>query len=168
MKLSILSASCFLALATASVSLPVMADISATDTSSTTFNFGGTISPMCKVNGVASQTAAALVLNQNNASQDIGSLEVWCNTGRNATTRYTSANSGFLVDGANKIPYTLGVGSVADNIDLSSEYVNANTDAGTDNNGTAKSQALKITPQSNGLDNAGQYSDTITVTVSYN
>ena len=155
-------------LATMVASLPAIGQISVTDTNSAVFNIGGTIQPLCKVKSVAAAGASSLVIDATNATQDIGSLEVWCNTGRNATTKYASANNGFLVDGNNKIAYTLNVGNIASNVDLASEYTAANTDAGTDRNGTSKSHALKVTPQSTGLDYAGTYSDTITVTVSYN
>lgn len=150
------------------VSLSAGAAVTVSDTNSASFNFSGNIEAMCKVKGTGSAAATALVIDQNNASQDIGTLEVWCNTGRNATTKYASANNGYLVDGSNKIAYTLDVGNSANAIDLTQDYTNANTDAGSDGLGSGKSHALKITPQTSGLDAAGQYSDTITVTVSYN
>lgn len=154
--------------ATVLVATSANADISVTDTNQAVFNFGGTIEPMCKVKSNASAGASNLVIDENNATQNIGSLEVWCNTGRSATTKYASQNNGFLVDGANKIGYTLDVGGFASNVDLASEFTAATTDAGTDRNGTSKSHDLKITTKSTGLDYAGTYSDTITVTVSYN
>lgn len=157
-----------IAAATVLTAMSANAGISVTDTNQAVFNFGGTIEPMCKVKSTASASAANLTIDQNNATQDIGTLEVWCNTGRSATTKYASANNGFLVDGANKIGYTLDVGSFANAVDLASEYTAANTDAGADRNGTSKSHDLKITTKSTGLDYAGSYSDTITVTVSYN
>lgn len=153
---------------TAALSLPVSADVSVTDTNTAVFNFGGTIEPMCKVKGNDNGQASTLNLAQNNTTQDIGTLEVWCNTGRNATTDYASANNGYLVSGSNRIAYTLDVGDNVQNVDLSSGFTNANTEAGSDNTGSGKSQTLKITPQANGLEDAGQYSDTITVTVAYN
>ncbi|MCJ8272196.1 MAG: hypothetical protein MJK04_22705 [Psychrosphaera sp.] len=149
-------------------SLSAIAAISVTDTNSASFDFGGTIEAMCKVNSTGSANASALVIDETNTTQDIGSLEVWCNTGSNATTKYASLNNGFLVDGANKVAYTLDVGNFANNVDLSSEYTASATEAGTDKTGTSKSHTLKITPLSTGLDMAGNYSDTITVTVSYN
>lgn len=154
--------------ASALASMTATANISVSDTNTAVFNIGGTIEPMCKVNSVASASAQTLIFNETNATQDIGTLAVWCNTGNNATTKYASANNGFLVDGANKIGYTLDVGSIASAIDLTSEYTAANTDAGSDRNGTSSDHVLKITPKSTGLDYAGTYSDTITVTVSYN
>jgi spore coat protein U-like protein len=149
-------------------SLSALAAVSVSDTNSASFNFSGTIEPVCKVKGSDSNGATAMVIDQNNTTQDIGSLEVWCNTGRTATTNYSSANKGFLVDGSNQIAYTLSVGDGSAAIDLAGGYTDANTETGSDSNGTGKTSALKITPQSNGLDAAGQYSDTITVTVSYN
>lgn len=149
-------------------SLNATAVITVSDTNTAIFNLGGTIEPMCKVKSLADASSAALLIDQSNATQNIGTLEVWCNTGRNATTKYTSANNGFLVDGANKIGYTLDIGSIASSVDLSSEYTAANTDAGEDRTGTTKPHVLKVTPQSTGLDYAGTYTDTITVTVSYN
>ena len=157
-----------LIIASTVTSLSVTAAISVSDTNTAAFNFGGTIEAMCKVKSTGSNNASALVIDETNSTQDIGSLEVWCNTGSNATTKYASLNNGFLVDGANKIAYTMDVGSFANNVDLSSEYTASATEAGTDKTGTSKSHALKITPQSTGLDMAGNYSDTITVTVSYN
>lgn len=149
-------------------SMTATADISVSDTNTAVFNIGGTIEPMCKVKSLASAGAASLVIDENNTTQDIGTLEVWCNTGRNATTKYASANNGFLVDGANKIGYTLDVGSIASAVDLTSEYTASSTNAGTGRNGASENHTLKVTPKSTGLDYAGSYSDTITVTVSYN
>ena len=149
-------------------SMSTTAAISVSDTNSAVFNIGGTIEAMCKVNSTGSAGASSLVIDESNTTQDIGTLEVWCNTGRNATTKYSSANNGFLVDGSNKIAYTLDVGNFANSIDLASDYTASATEAGSDKNGTSKAHALKITPISTGLDYAGEYSDTITVTVSYN
>jgi hypothetical protein len=154
--------------ASAVTSVSATAAITVSDTNSAIFNIGGTIDAMCKVKSTGSANAAALIIDESNTTQDIGTLEVWCNTGRNATTKYSSSNNGFLVDGANKIAYTLDVGSFASAIDLASDYTASATEAGTDKTGSTKSHALKITPISTGLDYAGQYSDTITVTVSYN
>ncbi len=149
-------------------SMTATANISVSDTNTAVFNIGGTIEPMCKVKSVASLNAQSIVLDENNATQEIGTLEVWCNTGRSATTKYASANSGFLVSGDKKIGYTLDVGALASAVDLSNEYTASNTTAGSDSSGTTAGHTLKITPKSNGLDYAGDYSDTITVTVSYN
>ena len=144
-----------------------LANINTADTSSTTFHFGGTIAASCKVNSNASLNANSLNLLDNSASQDIGTLEVWCNTGGNATTRYRSANQGFLVSGDNKIPYSLSLGQ-DENISLSQEHINNATTAGTGTDGQTEAQLLKVTTQGTGLDSAGDYSDTITVTVAYN
>jgi hypothetical protein len=157
-----------LLIASAVASLSATAAITVSDTNSAVFIIGGTIESMCKVKSDSSANASTLIIDETNTSQDIGSLQVWCNTGSNATTKYASLNNGFLVDGANKVAYTLEVGSFANNVDLSSEYTASATEVGTDKTGTSKSHALKVTPLSTGLDMAGNYSDTITVTVSYN
>ncbi|MCJ8272195.1 MAG: hypothetical protein MJK04_22700 [Psychrosphaera sp.] len=157
-----------LIIASAVASMSATAAITVSDTNSAVFIIGGTIESMCKVNSDSSANASSLIIDETNTSQDIGTLEVWCNTGSNATTKYSSLNNGFLVDGVNKVAYTLDVGNFANNVDLSSEYTASATEAGTDNTGTSQSHALKITPLSTGLDMAGNYSDTITVTVSYN
>jgi spore coat protein U-like protein len=157
-----------LLITSAVTSLSATAEISVSDTNMAVFNIGGTIEAMCKINSTGSKNASALIFDETNTEQEIGSLEVWCNTGRNATTKYSSANNGFLVDGANKVAYTLDVGNFANNVDLKNEYTASATESGTGNTGKSKSHALKITPQSTGLDMAGSYSDTITVTVSYN
>lgn len=164
MKSKTLPFCCMLAL----LSGPLMADISVTDSNTASFNFAGIIEPMCKINGADNAQASSLDLTQSNTSQNIGTLEVWCNTGRTATTDYSSANNGYLINGSNRIAYTLDVGDDVQNVDLTSGYSNSNTQAGSDRNGAGKSQTLKITPQSNGLEDAGEYSDTITVTVAYN
>ena len=144
-----------------------LANVKVSDTASTTFHFGGTVAASCKVNNIAASGASNLTINGDNAAQNIGSLEVWCNTGNNASTQYTSANGGFLVSGDNKIAYTLAVGDGSE-IDLARDYINSNTNAGTGSDGSTASHQLTITPKATGLDSAGEYSDTITVTVTYN
>ncbi|MFT4925533.1 MAG: spore coat protein U-like protein [Phenylobacterium sp.] len=148
--------------------LPAIAVVKVSDSNSTSFHFSGIIEASCKANGIADNNAANMALTSANTSQDIGTLQVWCNTDNNASTKYTSANQGYLVDGNNKIAYTLNVGESSGDIDLTNEYINSNTSAGFGSNGDTESHRLSITPQTNGLDSAGQYSDTITVTVAYN
>lgn len=154
------------ALAPLLLSAQTCAEVSPSDNNTTSFNFGGTIAPMCKVAGAQNNTAALTL--SSNTSQDIGTLEVWCNTGRDATTKYSSANNGYLVDGDNRIAYTLDVGELGQNIDLASDFADTNTQAGQGNDGAGKTQTLKVTPKGTGLESAGSYSDTITVTVAYN
>ena len=146
----------------------VAAQVSVTDTQTTSFNFGGTVEVACKVSSISSSQASNLVLNGTGATQNIGTLEVWCNNGQNANTEFVSANNGFLVNGSERIAYTLDVGTVANGVDLSNNFTAENTEAGSGPEGTSKTHALKITTQENGLTTAGQYSDTITVTVSHN
>ncbi|TMP42842.1 hypothetical protein CWB96_05450 [Pseudoalteromonas citrea] len=135
------------------------------------FIFEGTIEPSCKTSS-ANNSVTSLKLDASQQTQEIGTLNVWCNTGENATTEYTSANGGFLVASNtqnSKIAYTLNIGDTAD-IDLESgayQHIKA-TAASTGSTGETKATSLKITPHSNGLNDAGTYSDTITVTVSPN
>lgn len=155
-------------IASAFTSLAATATMYDTDTDSAVFNIGGTIEEMCKVKSTSNLSASSLVIDASVKVQDIGTLEVWCNTGRAAVTKYSSANKGYLVSGDNKVAYTLDVGTLASDIILSNEYTVSGTTAGSDVNGETESHALKIRPIATGLEFAGKYSDTITVTVSYN
>ncbi|AOT10975.1 hypothetical protein [Pseudoalteromonas luteoviolacea] len=160
----------FVATAFTSISASaVVTDITGTEAK---FSFEGTIEPMCKTSSGNSNSVTGLKLDSSQQTQDIGTLDVWCNTGENATTEYTSANGGFLVANnakGSKIAYTLNIGDTT-GIDLQTgTYKHSKaTAAGTGVSGETQATALKITPQSNGLNDAGTYSDTITVTVSPN
>ena len=155
-------------LVSAIASASTVAAIKVSDTNTAVFNIGGTIDPMCKVNSTGHANASSLIIDQSNTTQEVGTLRVWCNTGGSATTKYSSANNGYLVSGQNRVAYTLDVGNFASNVDLTSDYTASNTAAGFDRNGASEAHTLKVTPLSTGLDAAGEYSDTITVTVSYN
>ncbi|KAF7771135.1 hypothetical protein PCIT_a4180 [Pseudoalteromonas citrea] len=136
------------------------------------FVFEGTIEPLCKTSSGNNNSSRTLQLDASQQTQEIGTLDVWCNTGENATTEYSSANGGFLVANNtqnSKIAYTLDIGDT-EGVDLESgayKHIQA-TAAGTGSTGETRATLLKITPQSNGLNEAGTYSDTITVTVSPN
>ncbi|KZN43815.1 hypothetical protein [Pseudoalteromonas luteoviolacea] len=157
--------------ATAITSMGAAAAVLDTTGTEAKFTFEGTIQPMCKTSS-GNNSVTDLKLDSSQQTQEIGTLDVWCNTGENATTEYTSANGGFLVANSgqgSKIAYTLNIGDTA-GIDLQTgayKHTKA-TDAGTGTTGETKATSLKITPQSNGLNDAGTYSDTITVTVSPN
>lgn len=147
-------------------SLATTASINDSDTDSAVFDISAIIEETCKVKSTGS--ASSLVIDSSNTVQQIGTLEVWCNTGRNASTKYSSANNGYLVSGNNKVAYTLDVGNMTSDVNLNSDYTAASTDAGSGIKGETQAHELKIRPISTGLDLAGEYSDTITVTVSYN
>ncbi|MEJ6476609.1 hypothetical protein [Pseudoalteromonas piscicida] len=155
----------------ASTPLLVLAAVVDTTASESKFSFEGTIDPICKTTSAASNTSG-LNLDSSQTTQQIGILEVWCNTGENATTSYSSANGGFLVsdnEQGSKLAYTLNVGDT-EGIDLQNgvyQHTKA-TAAGTGRAGETKATILNITPLSNGLNAAGTYSDVITVTVSSN
>jgi spore coat protein U-like protein len=157
--------------ACAIISLPAICAVTDTTANEAKFSFEGTVEPTCKTDS-GSNAISGLDLSATAQTQDIGTLEVWCNTGENATTQYTSANGGYLVSDnaqASKLAYTLNVGDTA-GIDLQNgAYTHLKaTLAGTGVTGDTKATSLKITPQTNGLNDAGTYSDTITVTVSSN
>jgi hypothetical protein len=155
-------------LTSAVASISVTAGITFSGINRVASNNGGIVEAMCKVKSSGSTSISPLVIDETNTPQDVGTLDVWCNTGRSATTKYSSSNNGFLVDGANKIGYTLDVGNSANEIDLASDYTSSEIDASTDSKGASKPHALKITLNSADVDYASEYSDTITVTVSYN
>ncbi|NOU51476.1 hypothetical protein HG263_13145 [Pseudoalteromonas sp. JBTF-M23] len=156
--------------ASAITSLSAAAAVTTSSSNQASFSFEGTIAPLCKTSS-GSNSVTGLKLDASQETQTIGTLDVWCNTGENATTEYTSANGGFLkADNAqgSKIAYTLDIGDTT-GIDLQTgSYKHASTLAGTGVDGDTQATALKITPKSNGLNDAGTYSDTITVTVSPN
>ncbi|OHU88470.1 MULTISPECIES: hypothetical protein [Pseudoalteromonas] len=153
------------------ISLSTMSAVTETTGSEAQYSFTGTVEPMCKTSS-GTNSVTGLNLSTASQAQEIGTLDVWCNTGENATTTYSSANGGYLVaDNAqnSKLAYTLNIGDTT-GIDLQAgayEHLNA-TAAGTGSSGETQATLLKITPQVNGLNEAGTYSDTITVTVSAN
>ncbi|MCF6435444.1 hypothetical protein [Pseudoalteromonas sp. MMG022] len=153
------------------ISLSTMSAVTETTGSEAQYSFTGTVEPMCKTSS-GTNSVTGLNLSTTSQAQEIGTLDVWCNTGENATTTYSSANGGYLVaDNAqnSKLAYTLNIGDTT-GIDLQAgayEHLNA-TAAGTGSSGETQATLLKITPQVNGLNEAGTYSDTITVTVSAN
>ena len=161
-----------LLVATAITSMGTAAVVLDTSGIEAKFAFEGTIEPLCKTSSGNNNNVTSLKLDASQQTQEIGTLDVWCNTGENATTEYTSANGGFLVASntqGSKIAYTLNIGDTA-GIDLESgtyKHTKA-TGAGTGDTGETQATSLKITPQSNGLNDSGTYSDTITVTVSPN
>ncbi|MFC0118720.1 hypothetical protein [Pseudoalteromonas xiamenensis] len=160
-----------LSIVLAIASMPLAANVTDLSGNEAKFSFEGAVEPACKTSS-GTNTVTGLTLDASQKTQDIGTLDVWCNTGENATTEYSSANGGFLVaDNAqgSKLAYTLNIGDTS-GIDLQSgtyKHVKA-TVAGSGIAGETKATSLKITPQSNGLNEAGTYSDTITVTISAN
>ncbi|WP_105169103.1 hypothetical protein [Pseudoalteromonas sp. T1lg23B] len=156
--------------ASAITSMSAAAAVAQTTGTEASFSFEGTIEPMCKTDS-GTNSVTGLNLDSTQETQEIGTLDVWCNTGENATTEYSSANGGFLVaDNAqsSKIAYTLSIGNTT-GVDLQGgTYKHLTTLAGTGSTGETQATSLKITPQTNGMNDAGTYSDTITVTVSPN
>ncbi|MFC3030997.1 hypothetical protein ACFOEE_00430 [Pseudoalteromonas fenneropenaei] len=151
--------------------MPVVSNVTDATTAQAKFSFEGAVEPACKTSS-GINSIAGLTLDTSQQAQEIGTLEVWCNTGENATTEYSSLNGGFLVANnaqGSKMAYTLDIGDTT-GVDLQNgiyKHLQA-TVAGTGNTGDTKATSLKITPLANGLNAAGTYSDTITVTVSAN
>lgn len=144
------------------------AKISLEDTAQTSFDIGGEIAAECKVSNATSDNATSLDLS-NAAAQTAGTLSIWCNTGQNvADTTYSSANNGFLIDeSGNQIAYNINVGDQANSLSLSSpQTVQQANGSGTA--GDTESTNVAIIPQVNGFESSGAYSDTISVTVTYN
>ncbi|BBN82565.1 hypothetical protein PA25_25500 [Pseudoalteromonas sp. A25] len=152
----------------AALSLPATTEVTDQTTNQAKFSFAGTVEPLCKTSS-GSNNITTLTLDASQTAQEIGTLDVWCNTDDNATTEYSSANGGYLVadnSQGSKLAYTLSIGDKT-GIDLKAgTYTHEKaTSAGTSNTGETESTLLKITPLSNGLNESGTYSDTITVTV---
>lgn len=140
------------------------AAIDAADTNSTQFVVGGTVAELCKVNSTELNTNS-LDLTTTNA-QDAATVNVWCNNGTSSnTTTFTSENNGVLVsnDTNETIAYSLTYGGQA--IQLG---VGASFSSGTGVNGATEDRTVQIAAAVTGLEDAGAYSDTITVTVAPN
>ena len=142
------------------------AAIKVADTESSSFDIGGNIVEECKVTSTANGNQLKL---DSAEAQAVATVEIWCNTGQStASTTYRSTNAGFLknADRAGKdIAYTVSVAN--SNFALTTEQtINQAADSGVD--GATKTETVSITPTVNGLEYAGNYSDTITVTVALN
>lgn len=156
------------ALALLTVAGTVSANISVTDGSSTSFDVRGEIQPECKVANQSSNQATQLNL-QSQEAQAAGSVAIWCNTGQDtASATYNSDNDGYLVnDNGSRIAYNLSIESNNSDLNLNSpQTIQQQTGAGFE--GDAVSRQLSVLPQVTGFESAGNYRDTIQVTVSYN
>ncbi|MCC2607276.1 hypothetical protein [Planctobacterium marinum] len=159
-----------IAFSTLATSLNVAATISVDDTEQTSFDIGGEILPECKVNRTQANGATSLDLASTN-SQDVASVEIWCNTGQGtANTTYSSANGGVLKNDTHSgkdIGYLLDISDTATGLSLTSDQ-EVNQSSGSDVKGDSVAKTVSIRPQVSGFEYEGSYSDTITVTVSYN
>lgn len=148
--------------------LSAHAEITVSDSDTTSFDIGGEILPECKVSNSASTSATSLDLTSTEA-QNAASISIWCNTGQGtASTTYSSANAGFMVnENGQKIAYNLDIAGTASDLSLTSaQTINQASGAGVD--GTDQARTVSIKPVVTGFEYAGVYSDTIEVTVSYN
>ncbi len=157
-----------LAILTTAATFAANASISVEDDATTNFEIGGTIPSECKVSSSALSGASSLDLSTTDA-QNAATVSVWCNTGQaSANTTYSSENDGrlFNSDRNEYISYLLDIGSTS-NVNLNSDHVESQT-AGSGTSGTSADTTIAIRPQVNGFESEGNYTDTITVTVSYN
>ncbi|BDX05958.1 hypothetical protein [Planctobacterium marinum] len=159
-----------IAIITTAAALNANASISVEDTNETSFDIGGEILPECKVNSTASNGATGLDLASTTA-QDVASVEIWCNTGQStANTTYSSANGGVLKNDTHSgkdIAYLLDIADTSTGLSLTSDQ-EVSQSAGSDVEGASVAKTVSIRPQVNGFEYEGSYSDTITITVSYN
>lgn len=138
----------------------------------TSFDIGGEITSECKIDNTSSNDALDLNLASSEA-QSVASVEIWCNTGQStASTTYSSLNNGKLKNGTNSgqdISYLLDIADTANGtgLDLSTARTVSQA-SGIGTSGESESKSISIRPQVSGYEYAGTYSDTISVTVSYN
>jgi spore coat protein U-like protein len=141
--------------------------VAVSDTEQTSFEIGGEILSECKVSNNTLTGATTLDLTSTTA-QAAADVSIWCNTGQStATTTYTSENAGKLVhdSAGHQIGYELEVGGQT--LDLSqARSISQIAGAGTD--GSTQSTTVSIKPLVTGFEYAGAYTDTITVTVTFN
>jgi hypothetical protein len=159
-----------IAIVSSFAALNANAAIQVSDDNQTSFDIGGSIEAECKINSTALTGAATLDL-ASTASQDVATVELWCNTGQStASTTYTSTNSGVLKNGTHDgqdIAYLLDVSQTQSDMNLSSAQTVAQA-SNTGVDGASTSRTVSIKPQITGFEYEGSYSDTITVTVALN
>ncbi|PYE33254.1 hypothetical protein DFP83_10491 [Idiomarina fontislapidosi] len=143
-------------------------DLSNTDTTSFTVN--GTVEKVCKVDNSSGPSKTIALDGIATAGFGVG---FWCNTSAMPTITYSSQNGGVLAlnndPQAGFIPYTMDHGSAV-GVSLTSPYSMAGNGnmVGNNTNGDLHRRTLKVSPAPTGYERAGDYSDTITVTVTPN
>lgn len=121
-----------------------------------------TVNTSCKV-ASSSQHMAQLDLSKNAGLQKATTLSIWCNNDGAATTTFSSSNGGFLESNSGEqIAYQMSLGEKS-NIDMQNQYSTQSSRANTD--GVLRETVVSILPKVNGLERAGNYTDTITVTI---
>lgn len=159
-----------IAIVTSFAALNANAAIELSHTDTTSFDIGGSIAAECKIN--SSQAAGATSLDlASSGSQDVASVELWCNTGQStASTTYASLNNGVLSNGTHSgqdIAYLLDIAETGSDLSLTSAQTVAQS-SNTGVSGASTSRTISIKPQVTGFEYEGGYTDTITVTVSLN
>ena len=159
-----------IALTALAIAVNANATISVSDNQQTSFDIGGSIAPECKVNQIQAPGAASLDLSSATA-QNVANVEIWCNTGQSsANTTYASTNNGVLKNSKHEgkdIAYLVDISDTATGLSLTSAQ-QVSQSSGADINGDSEVKTVSIRPQITGFEYEGAYTDTITVTVSYN
>ncbi|MBE1299798.1 MAG: hypothetical protein GJ680_07815 [Alteromonadaceae bacterium] len=153
--------------AAALTSLSATATISVSDTNSASIELSGVVSSQCKINNDGAGTASLDM--SSSSAQSIGVVNTWCNSGGStATVTYASINAGQLIsDGGAQVAYALDVVGVQTGINLTTPQSVTQT-IGTGSDGTSAATSLNIAPVVTGFEDAGTYSDTITITIAPN
>lgn len=157
-----------IAIVSSIAALNANATISVSDTDQTSFDIGGQILPECKVSNYSPERSTSLDL-ASSESQTTASVSIWCNTGQGtASTTYSSANAGFLVnENGQKIAYSVDISGTANDLSLTSDQT-VNQVSGSGVQGAEQTRSVSVKPIITGFEYAGTYSDTIAVTVAYN
>lgn len=154
---------------TAAINVNANATISVNDTNETSFEISGTILPECKVNNTTVSGATSLNLASTEA-QSVASVEIWCNTGQSsANTTYESLNGGVLKNDTHTgkdIAYLVDISDTQTGVDLSTAKT-ISQGSGSDTEGLSVARTVSIRPQVTGFEYEGSYTDTISITVSY-
>jgi hypothetical protein len=156
------------------------AEIGLSATNTDEFTLGGTIAPECKVT-TTGQNLTSLDLSQaavdaaGTSGQQSAAVNTWCNTGADTvTTTISSLNNGNLVSGdGDSIAYTINLGDstlgdeVLTGVSLNTDQtleLGVSTGANI-TTGEQKTRYLSVVPSVSGYEVAGDYQDTISVTV---
>ncbi|MCC5855107.1 MAG: hypothetical protein JJU10_05395 [Idiomarina sp.] len=141
-----------------------VANVTAENSETATFELSGTIYEQCRVTVYCPDSRCQnLDLSSAAGSQTTASVGVWCNDGRgSANIQYESENGG-LASGDNLIDYEMSVGN--DSGLASSGVFEVNRPAGQGLQGAVQSRSFSIRPQTTGLETRGTYTDTVRVTV---
>lgn len=143
-----------------------VANVTAENSETATFELSGTIYEQCRVTVFCpDERCQNLDLSSSADTQTTASVGVWCNDGRaTANIQYESENGG-LASGDNLIDYEMSVTGGNDSGLASSGVFQVNRQAGQGLQGNVHTRSFNIRPQTTGLETRGTYTDTVRVTV---